>query len=299
MIAGVAMPIRFSVLRATEAVLGHLSPDLALLTATVGRDPALSGHLIRTAHREAGKVGRCIDSVEQAVTLLGLSRIREIVVKLPANPAAEEAGGMLQRVADRGMAIGRIAARLADLLPGVAMHFPGYLQPVASSTAYTLGLLHDCGLVLLASRLPEYLPFCQSEITTHGNVRANEEQRLFGTDHGLAGAHLAKAWGLPDLFCQAIRDHNQAGNILQPSRKSSLRQAAALHGILALAEWLLARLAGSGPTPPLPDDLSTLFGIDPATLERLYRREPNDPLALFASEPAMRVAAWRPRKESP
>ncbi|MBF0154262.1 MAG: HDOD domain-containing protein [Magnetococcales bacterium] len=245
------------------------SPNLAALAATLGRDLSLAGRILQRANLETPALKRCVDSVEQGVMLLGLQRVRHTLLDLPLNLSPQDEKPVLREVNDRGVRVGRIAAWLADELPRRAIHFQnGVLRPVSPDTACTLGLLHDCGLLVLAHRLPDYADFYREEMAVHGYLRVTEERRLLGTDHGLAGALVAMRWCLPEPFCQAICDHNQEGGILQPGRKVALRQAAALCGILNLAEWILAHVAQS-PLPPLPDGLFDFFGMTADDMENM------------------------------
>ncbi|MBF0135530.1 MAG: HDOD domain-containing protein [Magnetococcus sp. DMHC-1] len=277
LIAGVHIPVQPAVLQKILTLLDGFSPNLAALAAGIGEDVALAGRILQRANIESRKLQRCVDSVEQGVMLLGLQRVGQIVVDMARNLPNRNEKIPVQWPADRGVQVGRIAAWLAGVLPDKAVHFHnGLLHPVTPDTAYTLGLLHDCGLMVLMYRLPEYAPFHQDEMAAHGHLRAREEWRLFGTDHGLAGACVAKGWCLPETFCQAIQDHNQEGSLLQPGRKRSMRHAASLCGILNLAEWILARTTGT-PLPPLPDGTLAFFGLEAEDLESMVQSRRESP----------------------
>ncbi|MBF0176113.1 MAG: HDOD domain-containing protein [Magnetococcales bacterium] len=275
LITGLSIPVQSSMGQKVRDALDGPSPNLASLTTDTGQDIALAGCVLQRANMESRTLRGSVDSVEQGILLLGLERLRQIL-RDPIRKSLREGGeNGLSWICERGVQVGRVAGWLAGELPRLAVHFHGgALHPVTPDTAYALGLLHDCGLMALGLRLPEYAVFYQEEVTRFGYMRVAEEWRLFGTDHGLAGALVARRWCLPEAFCQAICDHNQEGGILQPGRRVALRHAATLCGILNLAEWILAR-SEDQPLPRLPDGIFAFFGMAPSDLDRLYqaRRE--------------------------
>lgn len=73
--------------------------------------------------------------------------------------------------------------------------------------AYTSGLLHDIGLLILASKLPKEF-MSALEYAAERKVSLFEaEKEVLGVTHSEIGAYLLDLWGLPDEVIKAISHH--------------------------------------------------------------------------------------------
>jgi len=73
--------------------------------------------------------------------------------------------------------------------------------------SFTAGLLHECGKLVLAARLPkEYGSVMETMRSEELGVVA-AERRVFGATHPEVGAYLLGLWGLPDSIVEAVAFH--------------------------------------------------------------------------------------------
>lgn len=76
--------------------------------------------------------------------------------------------------------------------------------------AFTAGLCHDVGLLLMAHVFGEsYRVFLQGELPTQDWVP--HENDRFGIDHAEAGAWWCQTQGVPESICEAVRRHHDRG----------------------------------------------------------------------------------------
>ena len=82
------------------------------------------------------------------------------------------------------------------------------LRFISAEGAFTFGLFNDCGIPLLARRFADYSETLRLAATTDRSLVDVENERHH-VSHTLVGSILAQTWQLPDLVCDAIRDHHR------------------------------------------------------------------------------------------
>ena len=74
--------------------------------------------------------------------------------------------------------------------------------------AFSSGLLHDIGLVVLATDPSGRYRAVLEQAQSSRIPLAVLEHETFGVDHTQVGAHLLSLWGLPPAFCRPVREHH-------------------------------------------------------------------------------------------
>ena len=181
------------------------------ITRMVKADPAIAGRILRYANAAHGGSLRHIVSLGQAITFLGMSRVRQIVLgfslidgyRSGPCPAFDYLGYW-----KGALATGIAAQRLAQVARAPA------------DESYTCGLLAGVGRLGFATAFPaDY-----SEVLARGLSGADlnaEESRRFGLAHAQLSAEMLDAWGLPPVFTSAVRDHElPAASSLEPGSRA-------------------------------------------------------------------------------
>lgn len=209
-------------------------------------DPAVVVRLLAAANAGAiGASGR-VDSVRQAIMLLGVGRVRTITLataiidRFKVAPPFDAHQLWLHSV---GVAVcAQEVARSAELDIDVA---------------YTAGLLHDIGQLLLFV----FDPVAYGEVLrlrAEGDIDiVDAELEYLGIDHAHVGGELARLWKLPEAVADAIAGHHASADS-QPENE----MADAVHVAEVLSHAL--DLGGSSRlrVPNLSDLSSARMGID-------------------------------------
>jgi len=74
--------------------------------------------------------------------------------------------------------------------------------------AFSVGLLHDIGLVVLATDPSGRYHAVLERAQASRVPLAVLEHEAYGVDHAQVGAHLLSLWGLPPVFCRPVREHH-------------------------------------------------------------------------------------------
>jgi len=79
---------------------------------------------------------------------------------------------------------------------------------VPPGIAYTAGLLHDTGKVVLDQYMAPAFPYFYRRTHMDGIELVEVEREVFGIDHAEAGTRLAERWSLPRNLIDAISHHH-------------------------------------------------------------------------------------------
>jgi putative nucleotidyltransferase with HDIG domain len=135
---------------------------------------------------------------------------------------------------------------------------------VEAPVAFTVGLLHDIGKLVLSQALTvEYQTEIRRLVEEHHFSRAEAEKATIGTDHAEVGAQLLQSWHLPEDIVEAVGNHHC------PVFKPRLRLSVVTH----LANCA-AHLAGSAPgwdgyAVRVNEDVIKMLSITPERIELL------------------------------
>ena len=177
----------FEILRKTE------SPNASIesVAEIVARDPALTARLLQTVNSAATGLSEKITSPADAVATLGLETVKSLVLCLQVfdAPASQEAASIsLDELWRRSFGVAQLARQVATLQT---------LDSRMASDAFTAGLLHRIGQIVLATNLSkEYTPVVQAA-RERGHSLQDEELARLGVTSNQIGAHLLSLWGMP------------------------------------------------------------------------------------------------------
>lgn len=176
-------------------------------------DPALTANVLRLANSAFFGVPRSIASIRHAVAMLGVRRVvqaalgaavRKVVPDLL--PGYGMQSGEFWR---HSVAVAVYSSCLAETTR-MTIHPVGHGcdQVYDTGTAFTAGLLHDIGKLMIGLFLAENLDRVLTEIHEQDNVFITAEELVLGVDHAKLGLLVAEKWQLPKMITHVIRYHH-------------------------------------------------------------------------------------------
>lgn len=203
-----------SVLRVLE-LLARPEASNDDMTKVVQQDAVMSAKLLGMCNSALYGLSTPVASIAQAVLMLGQSEIQRLVLSVgfggALSPALAGYGISDKELWRHSLLTANIAAAVIPLV-----HRP----PAEESVAYTAGLLHDIGKVVIACALdPIHQKAIRELLARPGCSMMEAERQLLGTDHAEVGACLLEQWGLPAILVEAVSHHHQP--VFQPELKLS------------------------------------------------------------------------------
>lgn len=180
--------------------------DIDVVTQMVERDPVLLAQLLTTVNSAYYGLGRTITSPARAVVMLGPKTVLQLVAGTSLSRLRSSAA---PEASDRLVRHSVATAYLAQLL---TEHTPAAGRPAQSGEAFTAGLLHDFGKLVLLHNFPQgaapiYLGALDAVDDGLFGCRARE-RAMFACDHTEAGAAAAAQAKFPTALLEVIRHHH-------------------------------------------------------------------------------------------
>lgn len=196
------IPARPDVLIKVSQLMERTHIDVNEIVAALKQDVALYTMVLATANGPLYRGKNTITSLNQAAMRLGLERINNIV-KIISLKSALSKVGQVKRFWDTATEVAEITANLTILL-----------SKENPDEAYTLGMLHDCGIPLMMDAFPDYRSFLQAVTGNNVSELHIQEAELYGYHHFTIGSEIASQWHMPDSVCEAIKFQPDYLNVL-------------------------------------------------------------------------------------
>ncbi|MDJ0763178.1 MAG: HDOD domain-containing protein [Myxococcota bacterium] len=185
-----------------EEELGREHPSISEMTHIIEQDPSLSVRILRIANSAFYCRATEVTSVKQAMVRLGFQEVRRVATAAALIETYREfCGGYADLFWGHCMAVGLATQALADFCAS-------RLSEIEKAAAFTAGLLHDLGVMLLYQLYPKEYDKLLSQLTETGGTASDIEISGWGINHGEVGEVLARQWKLPESICQALRYHH-------------------------------------------------------------------------------------------
>jgi len=192
------LPTLPEVVTLLSALLRDERSSAADIEQAVRIDPAITTNLIKAANSVHFTGYQPTTSIREAVARIGMRRVYEVAI-----------GSTLKRA-------------IPKRLPGYGISGPKFwfhciataciaealakeVKLDSSDMAFTAGLLHDVGQLVIGNFLDEMMP--ESNWWTFGTH--SDEKQTLGCNHNEVGGEIAVKWNLPTVIRQTCRWHHE------------------------------------------------------------------------------------------
>lgn len=180
--------------------LGKTEPSTRKVGEIVKKDIGMTVKILQIVNSAFFGLRRRVSDSNEAVEFLGLDTISSLTLGLGVISQFETPQSsiiMLAKLWSHSIAVGLLANKIARSE-----------NPAVAVDAFTAGLLHDIGEVVLAVNLPQKFTQVQKIIDNEQISKLEAEKRVFEATHADVGAYLIGLWGLPSHVVEAVAFHH-------------------------------------------------------------------------------------------
>jgi putative nucleotidyltransferase with HDIG domain len=182
-------------------LLNQSEVSIQELVDIVKFDPAITANVLRISNSAFFGLRREIHSLHQALLLLGTQELLKIIIASGATRLFCRAtpGYFTDRLGLWRHSVS--VALMADLLARELDH-------PERATAFTAGLLHDIGKVVLSLYVDQKFSEIMEVVDGKGMSFQAAEKEVLGIDHAQLGGEMARLWDFPDRLRLVINLHH-------------------------------------------------------------------------------------------
>lgn len=179
-------------------------PNFHKIKELVSQDVSLSAKIIKVANSSYFALRYKVQSIEHALTVLGLENFTNIVLASALRDAFAQDRQLLDELDDVFNHL-MVIARISQLILGKVHYSTGGI--IYPNQVYMAGLFHDIGILILRKKFPNYFVEVNNAFPENKYL-INIEEDKFRTNHAVVGYFMAKSWSLPDEVCHVIQHHH-------------------------------------------------------------------------------------------
>jgi putative nucleotidyltransferase with HDIG domain len=238
--------------------------DIDRIVQLITHEPSLTAQILKTSNSAFYAGEQPSTDIFEAVTRLGFFQVYCLVVSLCGAKAKSMEG------AEKGIKVDKLWRH--SVAAAVSASIVAEASNQAKAVAFTAGLLHDIGKLVLASAGGERYAAVIQRAKDEGASLSSVEQFTFVIDHAELGGELMRRWNLPQDVVAAVAYHHDLASAAPHERLTAAVQ---------IGDMLAHQLCG--------EDMSGTDLLAPATaaLEALHLSDADIPRLKAAAQAEM------------
>jgi putative nucleotidyltransferase with HDIG domain len=175
--------------------------DVDKVVQLISYEPSLTAQILRTSKTTFYAGEQAPGDIFEAVTRVGFYQVYCLVVSLFGAKTKAMAG------ADKGVNVDQLWRH--SVAVAVAASVVAEEAGQTKAVAFTAGLLHDIGKLVLASKEREAYAKLIQKSKEESVLLTELERSVWLLDHAELGGELMSRWGLPQEIVAAVRHHHE------------------------------------------------------------------------------------------
>ncbi|MBI3604376.1 MAG: HDOD domain-containing protein [Nitrospirae bacterium] len=233
-----SLPSLPALYRELQEELQSREPSIDKVARIISKDMGMVTKILQVINSHFFGLLTPVSNPAQAVSMLGLDRVKALVLSMQVFAQFKEYRHpfiSLDVLWRHGLVIGAYARAIAK---------EEKTSQDLVDDAFTAGLLHDVGILVLATNLPDQYTQAVALMQNRRVTEWEAECEVLGASHADIGGYLLGTWGLSDAIVEAVAfHHDPMRSVSQP-----FSPLAAVHVANALEEREQAAVMGGGYT---------------------------------------------------
>ncbi len=230
--------------------------DISVLAKKVSHDQALTAKTLRMANASTYGLQVKVTTIQQAITFLGFQTVRNLITAAAVTGCF--GAGRCAGFNDKAFWRHSIATAVCARVLARRMRFN-------QDYAFTAGLLHDIGRLVLVSTYPERYAEALAWRVAHDSDLLEAERAVLGVDHVAAGVVLADHWNFSDTMRLAIAHHHS------PAQSGAGFLATIIHVANAIVHGLDLAREEDDAVPPVSAVAWDALGLNEESYLHVFR----------------------------
>lgn len=213
----VNIPPRPALLIAVQHEMNKEEPHIKKIARLINRDVAISGNLLAIANSAMFNLGRHIETVEDAIMLIGLNNCNALMTSLMMRRALSHGKMMMPRFWD-----------VSEKRSWGMMYVAKLTRVSSPELAYNFGLFSDIGIPLMMASFPNYAQTLNAANKMEASGFIELENQCHRINHAVVGGMLAEHWSVDPIVVLAIKKHHTHSIINDLTFSEKVRQLIAV-----------------------------------------------------------------------
>ncbi len=180
--------------------------DTGAIAESISGDLAISAKVLQTVNSSFYGFDQKIANISEAINILGTDCVKNLVLAIQVFNTignSKDQKAITDELWHHSMSVAVAARRIVNY---------ELKDEKAAEEAYTAGLMHDIGKLILLNAVPEL--FAQArELAQKNSIPQKEaEDIVIGCNHAETGAYLLARWGMPTNLTEAVALHHDPVN---------------------------------------------------------------------------------------
>jgi len=226
------------------------------INRVMARDPALASKILKLVNSAYYGLSNRVSSLNQAIVILGFKTVKSVALSASVI-------GLFKGRSDSGPFNRAAFWKHSIACACVARLVTRKQEGLDPETAFSVGLLHDIGKLVLDNYVPDDIANIVKTAEKDRSSFIDAERKVLETNHAEIGRWLTEKWGLPKELVAGIGYHHDLANAPGADLIAVIQFANYLSKVKGIAA------SGSCESPELAKEVWKLLAIDKADLPEL------------------------------